>query len=937
MHSVIVFAILGASAGAIYALSSLGIVLTFRGSGVINFASGAMGMVGAFLFFFLRDQHSVPSAVAAIAGVALAGALGYGTHLLMAPLKAASNLTRIVVTLALMVVLVGVVALKYPAGNTYTDTSLLPTDAVSFLGVRVGANQLLVIAVAAVIAATAGAVYRWTRFGLATSAVAEDGESLATLGWSPARVAGANWALGAALSGLAAILLSPITGLSVNLATSLLMPALAAAVLGNLTSFPITLLGAVAIGIAQSELNQYVNVQGIGDAVPFFAVLVFIVARGRAMPVRGDLAERLPRVTSGHIPRGRVLVAAAVAIVLIFTVLPVTWVSAVTFTLIGAVVLISIVVLTGFAGQISLAQWAIAGCGALCMARLVVAGAPYWVAMLAGIAVCLPIGLIVGVAALRARGMSLAIATLAFGICVVDLVLSNNTINGGAAGLSLGFFHLFGLDLDSTLFPRRYAVFVLVVFVALALAVANLRRGRAGRRLLAIRANERAAAALGVNVLGSKIGAFCYAAMIAGLGGILTTLYFPSALFNGYDAMTSITLVSNAVIGGVGYLLGPLVGGAGQNGGLGYQVLNTISSSAVTDLSLVFGALTLIVLVQAPDGIVPLQARDLRRLAGKLRRRALPAPTAPVELTPLDDTRPGDTAHAARTGAGPADGTARRRETTLAASGLTVVFGGVRALDDVSFELRSGEILGVIGPNGAGKSTLVDAVTGFTTPRSGSIRLDGAELGRLGVTARARRGLGRAFQSLELFEDMTVHENLLVADDPGGVSPWFSGMVRPGRARLGPAATRAVHDLRLTEVLSAYPSELSYGRRRLLAIARAVAADPTVLLLDEPAAGLDERERGDLADLIAQLAHERGLAVLLIEHDVNLVASISDRMLALDFGRVIASGSPEAVRDDPSVRSAYLGLAAEDAEPAHAAIPGLDTERPGVAGAPAEH
>lgn len=921
MHSVIVFAILGASAGAVYALGSLGIVLTFRGSGVINFASGAMGMIGAFVFYLLRDQHSVPTAVAALAGVAVAAALGYGTHLLMAPLKAASNLTRIVVTLALMVVLVGVAGLRYPAGNTYTDTSLLPTNAVSFLGVRVGANHLLVIVVAAVIALAAGAAYRWTRFGLATSAVAEDGESLATLGWSPGRVAGANWALGAALSGLAAILLSPITGLSVSLATSLLMPALAAAVLGNLTSFPITFLGALAIGIAQSELNQYVNVQGIGDAVPFFAVLVFIVARGRALPVRGHLTERLPRVTAGRVAWVRVLVAVAVAVVLLFAVLPTTWVGAVTFTLIGSVVLLSIVVLTGFAGQISLAQWAIAGCGALCMARLVVAGAPYWVAMLGGVAVCLPIGLVVGIAALRARGMSLAIATLAFGICVVDLVLSNNTINGGAAGLSLGFFHLFGLDLDSTLFPRRYAVFVLVVFVALAIAIANLRRGRTGRRLLAIRANERAAAALGVNVLQSKMGAFCYAAMIAGLGGILTTLYFPSALFSGYDAMTSITLVSNAVIGGVGYLLGPVVGGAGQNGGLGYQVLDTINSSAVTDLSLVFGALTLIVLVQAPDGIVPLQARDLRRLAGKVLQRAAQAPAVAAELSDLSS------------GAGPA---VRERETTLEATGLTVTFGGVHALDEVGFELRSGEVLGIIGPNGAGKSTLVDAVTGFAAPQRGSIRLDGSEIGRLGVTARARLGLGRAFQSLELFEDMTVHENLLVADDPGGLAPWFSDLVRPGRPRLGPVASQAVHDLGLADALTAYPGELSYGRRRLLAIARAVAADPTVLLLDEPAAGLDERERANLAGLIVRLAHDRKLAVLLIEHDVNLVSSVSDRMLALDFGQVIAQGSPQAVRDDPRVRSAYLGLPAEEAEAGHVVIPGLDTEQPGVTGAGAE-
>lgn len=912
MNTVIVFAILGASAGALYALASLGIVLTFRGSGVINFASGAMGMVGAFIFYLLHNQHSTPAWISVIAGVAVAAALGYGTHLLMTPLKAASNLTRIVVTLALMVVIVGAVGLAYPAGNTYTVSSVLPTHPVHFLGVRVGANQLLVIVVAAVIAAAAAAVYRFTRFGLATSAVAEDGESLATLGWSPGAMAGANWALGAALSGLAAILLSPITGLSVGLGTSLLLPALAAAVLGNLTSFPIAFLGAVAIGISQSELNQYVNVQGIGDAVPFFAILLFIVARGRAMPTRGHVMERLPRVTTGQIPWIKVLVATVVSIVLIYLVLPSVWVGAVTFTLIGGIVLLSIVLLTGFAGQISLAQWAIAGCGAMCMARLVVAGLPYWLAIVAGVAVCLPIGLLLGLAALRSRGMSLAIASLAFSVCVVDLVLSNQTLNGGAAGLQLGFFHLFGLDVDSTMFPKRYATLVLLVFLVVAIGLANLRRGRTGRRLLAIRANERAAAALGVNVLWSKIAAFSFAAMIAGLGGILTTLYFPSALFNGYDALTSITLVSNAVIGGVGYVLGPLVGGAGQNGALGYQVLKTISSSAVTDLSLIFGALTLLVLVQAPDGLVPLQARDIRRLTAKLLRRPAVAPRPTFELGPeLPMER-------------------SERQTTLQGRDLTVVFGGVRALDGVSFELRSGEVLGVIGPNGAGKSTLVDAVTGFVAPRQGSILLDGRELRGLGATPRARLGLGRAFQSLELFEDMTVHENLLVADDRGGLMPWLRDLVRPERARLGRAATQAVHDLGLVDALDAYPGELSYGRRRLLAIARAVAADPAVLLLDEPAAGLDERERANLGELILRLAHERGLAVLLIEHDVNLVASVSDRMLALDFGRVIATGAPDAVRDHPGVRSAYLGLSADEAGERQTLVPGLDSDTPGI-------
>ena len=411
-------------------------------------------------------------------------------------------------------------------------------------------------------------------------------------------------------------------------------------------------------------------------------------------------------------------------------------------------------------------------------------------------------------------------------------------------------------------------------------------------------------------MLGSKLGAFSYAAMVAGLGGILTTLYYPSALFSGYDTLTSITLVSNSVIGGVGFAVGPVVGGAGQNGGLGYQLLNTIDSGWVTYLSLIFGVMTLLVIIQAPDGLVPLQARDLRRLAsaltgGRARRREPDHPL--VEPTEIE-----------------------RREAThrLAVSGVTVQFGGVTALSEVGFELHSGEVLGIIGPNGAGKSTLVDAITGFVSPRAGSIELDGRELRRLGATARARLGLARAFQSLELFEDMTVYENLLVAEDPGGIGPWLRDSFAPGRPRLGPVGSRAVRDLGLEDILGRLPGELSYGRRRLLAIARAIAADAGVLLLDEPAAGLDSAERANLARLIRGFAHERGLAVLLIEHDVNLVCDVSDRMLALDFGRVLVTGGPDAVRSDPRVRSAYLGIEPEEAPELAdgAAIAGLDPE-----------
>jgi sulfate-transporting ATPase len=248
----------------------------------------------------------------------------------------------------------------------------------------------------------------------------------------------------------------------------------------------------------------------------------------------------------------------------------------------------------------------------------------------------------------------------------------------------------------------------------------------------------------------------------------------------------------------------------------------------------------------------------------------------------------------------------------LAVRDLTVAFGATPVLDRVSLDLTAGTVLGVIGPNGAGKTTLVDAITGYNRPSSGSIELDGQEVLRLTPAARSRRGISRSFQSLELFEDLTVLDNLLVAAErPSWWSP-VRALVAPGRARLTDAARAAVSELRLGQHLAAAPADLAYGDRRLLAIARALASRPRVLLLDEPAAGLGEQERTELRVLIRQLAERWNVAVLLIEHDVDLVMDVSDHVLALDFGRVIASGPPQEVRRDAAVVAAYLGTSSDD-------------------------
>lgn len=918
-ETILLFAVLGAGTGALYAMASVGLVLTYRGSGVINFASGAMGMTGAFAFYELYGVFHWPVLAAMFVGVSVSAGLGLLCHVLMSHLQKASNLTRIVVTLAMLVALEGLLGLKYPATSTYYVVPFLPNSTFHFAGSNLSVSRLILLGIAIGIALVLAVVYRRTRFGIATTAVSENRVALTTLGWSANSVAAWNWMLGTALSGFAAIMLGPIIGVSLGLTTALLLPSLAAGVIGNFHSFSLTLAGAIGIGIVQAELTRYVtSVSGIGDAVPFAVILVVIVWRGRRVPTRGSITERLPSVTSGIVPWKKVLVGIAVLLIAI-NLLPLQWVGALTTTLLGAIILISIVVVTGFAGQISLAQWTIGVGAAFVTGWLRVWGLPFWLAIILGVLSAVPVGIIIGSAALRARGINLAIATLAFAVMMVSLVLTDPGITGNGLGLNTGTFTLFGINLSGVTHLQRFAMFVVLVLVLVGLGVSNTRRGRSGRQMLAVRTNERAASALGINVVAVKLTAFCYGAMIAALGGILSVIEFPTAIFttgtSGGDIFQNFSLVDYGVLGGVGYVSGPLLGAQGQAGGIATEVFSYLSSNALTYVTLVFGFLSLLVFVQAPNGLAKMQ-QDInykKQTKRRAKKGLTPVPrTKPIEL-PSELPVP--------TAVEPA---------VLEVEGLSVNYGAVRAVDNVSFTLRSGEILGVIGPNGAGKTTLIDALTGFAPIGAGTIRLDGNEIGKLGVRQRADLGIGRTFQSLELFEDLSVYENILAACEERNAAVWLKDVVHPGKPRLTDAALTAVKDLALEPVLPRMPSEISYGMRHLVAIARAIAAKPRVLFLDEPAAGLDERERAEVVEIIRRLARDWNIAVLLIEHDVALVLSVSDRMLALDVGAEVASGAPEEVRTHPAVIASYLGVEEEQVREAGAAV--VETSLTGLAG-----
>jgi sulfate-transporting ATPase len=370
----------------------------------------------------------------------------------------------------------------------------------------------------------------------------------------------------------------------------------------------------------------------------------------------------------------------------------------------------------------------------------------------------------------------------------------------------------------------------------------------------------------------------------------------PSIQVSTFTVFTSILIVAATVAGGVGFVPGGLLGSTLIAGGIVSQLLH--GWSRINDyLPLIGGLILILTLIVGRDGLFEINrqallplVRPLMSLASRLRPGwlRLRAPGEGVLHPPAVTRVP---------------------PRPLTVEGISVAFGGVHAVRDVSMVIRPGEVHGLIGPNGAGKTTFIDAVTGFVRAKAGSVRLGETDISRWAPRRRAAHGLSRSFQSLELFTDLTIEENLAVASDQHRPWRYITDLVRPGRVRLSAAAQDAVRQFELGHLLDARPDSVAFGPRKIVAIARAVANAPSVLLLDEPAAGLDDTEAEELAAMIRHLADEWGIAVLLVEHRFDLILSVSDRITVLDRGAILASGTPEEIRNDPAVIDAYLGVA----------------------------
>jgi len=569
------------------------------------------------------------------------------------------------------------------------------------------------------------------------------------------------------------------------------------------------------------------------------------------------------------------------------------YVTLASFVLLYATVALGLTLMTGFAGLISFGQAAFVGIGAYAAGYLAVAhGVPGWATLLAGVALATLAAAGIGALTLSMGGHYLSLATLAWGV-VVYYGLGIVEPLGGFNGLSgIPALTLFGLD-----FASERSMFCLIA-LGFALAfwlVRNLLDSRLGRAVRALRSGADLPEAFGAHAFRLKVAVFCTAAGLAGMAGWLYVYMQRFLNPTPFGLQMSIEYLFMAVMGGVGALWGALVG-AGVVVVL-KQVLQDVlpallGRSGNFEMA-VFGVLMLLILARANAGLWPLLARWTRAAPA-----AAPRPVASGEPAVLQ--MPAQRAPAA---AG---------EVLLCVDEAEKRFGGLVAVNRVSFEVRDREIVALLGPNGAGKSTLFNLITGLLPASAGAITLRGQRIDALGARRVAARGVARTFQHVKLVADMSVRDNAALGCHLLGRDGWLRAMLRLDRREEAEIQAMALAQLRrcgLEDLADAPAASLPLGKQRILEIARALCARPQLLLLDEPAAGLRHQEKRNLAVLLKQLRGE-GVTVLIVDHDMEFIMDIADRLVVMQFGQKIAEGEAQAVRDDPRVQQAYLGSAA---------------------------
>jgi ABC-type branched-subunit amino acid transport system ATPase component/ABC-type branched-subunit amino acid transport system permease subunit len=982
-----------------YVIFALGIVVIFRASRVLNLAHGAMAAAPAYLYYQLATRWHLPVVVALAIGVSGGASLGYAVErIFVRPLRRVSPTAQTVGTVAAFGLIIAVLAKAF--GTLALQPAPVFPDAIVPVGsasLRSGAIGLFGVGV--VVALALYCLFRFTDVGLAMRAAADNRRAAALMGVDPQRTTTIAWILGGATAGVAGILLAAATNLEPYTLSLQALPGFVTVLIGGLES----MLGAIAGGAVVGAVIGLVPIlPGIGRSpgapqlMLMLLAFVVMVLRGQRYSGSDVRAEGLSSEVGATMASSRTtvrrrmwrtdVVVVAAAALLVLPALP-----GVTSNLVGdadvaliyALVGMSLVLLIGLVGQISLAQASFVGIGAFVTGLVIThlhVPFPANLPLAAGAAGVL--ATVLGIVALRVRGLYLAVATLIFA-WMCDAYLFQQPWLVGEGGSTSFAVPTVGPHPGFPFFDftsrRTFYYIGLAVAAGVAGSIALVRRSKTGRAFFAVRGSEVAAASLGIDVTRYKLLAFGMSGLIAGMAGNLFAANSGAVDTQEFTVTVSLFYLSIAVVGGLASTGGALAAG------VLFAALNEIFfqvDALAGYLDIVSSGLLIVVLLAYPGGLaaIPRTARRLldraapatRRLAAwaapprralhraiadagdvatsPIRRLRLQhalrtrAPIAVVELesTPLqrlallrlrrltrraDEAAPspwlGDAAAAklddlAKRMAELDDGVVTLplhradREVLLAADHITMRFGGLLAVDDVSLTVCKREVVGLIGPNGAGKTTLFNCISGLLRPSAGLVHLLGRDVTSVPVHRRAELGLGRTFQVLQLFPQLTVFENLLVAthaNNPTGVLAHLSVTKRAVLAEREArrSVAHVIELFGLAEAATRPVGGLPFGVLRMVELARAIVTGARVVMLDEPASGLDNVETRRMADLLLTLRQSLGITLLLIEHDVRMVTSVSDYMYVLDHGHLLAEGSPREVQANSDVIAAYLG------------------------------
>lgn len=916
----------GIVGGLIIALVAIGIVLVYRSSRVINFAVGNLGVPATALFAVMAGKNGWPYWPSLVAALAV-GTL-FGTLVELAVIRRLFSAPRVIVLVATIGVAQLAVALTlalpdYRTGTLQTQFPLpFEGEWHPGLGIDVSAAQLLILIVVPIVITALWWLLNHTAFGDQVRASASNADLARMSGINPKLVSTAVWSIAGFLSATAVLLTATDRGSTelISIGPETLLRGMAAALIGGMVSLPRAAIGAILIGVGERVLSfHFTNQTGLVQFVLFVIVVILVARVSRRAGAGGESFQFAPRVAViperlrsiwwvRRLPQIVGLVALVVAAAAPLT----TDLSArhqVWSVILGfALCAVSVVVLTGWGGQLSLGQMAFGGIAALTAATLArglsldlgafdISLSPMafpWTVLGGALTAC-AIAVIIGIGALRVRGLLLAVSTLAFAIAAQAYIFRLDLFTDGLSTVQIPRADLGPWEL--TFENRAYYYFVLLLLVVVLLAVGHLRRSGVGRMIVGVRENEQAAAAMTVSPARVKLTAFAVAGFIAGLGGAVLgavpTTFGPAERF--FLVNNSLALVAMVVIGGLGSVSGAVVGALWIVGLPTFWPDNDLIPLLTSSIGL------LIILLYIPGGFAQIGSWTRAQILAMVERRLPPAPAKAATAPPASLTRRATVAEAATNSDG----------SVLATTSLTVNFGGLVAVDDVDFRADQGEVIGLIGNNGAGKSTLLNAIGAFV-PSRGSVQLLGHDVSDKQAYQRARLGLGRTFQAATLFPELSVRETVQLALEARHrtsfwgtlvCSPWSQRSERAKRAD----AAELIDFLGLGRYADRHIAELSTGTRRIVELAAVLAVAPRVLCLDEPTAGVAQREAEAFGPLITRVQHELDATLIVVEHDLPMVMSISDRVYCMEAGRIIAVGTPDEVRNDPRVVSSYLG------------------------------